>query len=134
MQPQPVNYHTFEEMLKRQGVQTNYAKLYAGEWEELLQRPLAVAVAYGSYGTPTSVVIEINGSPPKGYWFVRLDEWSPILWDGQLIPAQNAEGQQEPAHAAILQAVVELLRLVQGEEWIEKHQLKRPALARGQVN
>ena len=65
---------------------------------------------------------------------MRLDEWSPILWDGQLISAQNAEGQQEPAHAGILQAVVELLRLVQGEMWIEKHQLKRPALARSQVN
>ena len=69
-------------------------------------------MAYESYGTPTSVVIKINGSLPKGYWFVRLDEWSPILWDGQLISAKNAEGQQEPAHAGILQAVVELLRLV----------------------
>ena len=84
--------------------------------------------------TSSSVVIEINGSPPKGYWFLRLDEWSPILWDGQLIPAQNAEGQQEPAHAVILQAGVELLHLVKGEEWIEKHQLKCPALARSQVN
>ena len=62
MYVQPVNYEAFEEMLKRQGVQTNYPKLYAGEWEEFLQRPLAVAVAYGNYGTPTSVVIEINGS------------------------------------------------------------------------
>ena len=101
-------FQDFYIILQQWSVPVNYTIT-----QELLESPLLIQERRDVNGMLQSMIIEIEGDPPQGHWYIRFDNDGAapksILHDGQLIPALSPEGAVNPVYSAVLAASDELL-------------------------